>query len=422
VESFGAFEFTDKEFQVMLEANKVDNLVTNYFWNKNHNIWTPWMVRFAFETGTKTFYPNFRDTDEGTKALVVNHRERGENYEASSGVSEVLAASIEDVLEMVVSRNIVRKTMPSRSRISDFCETERTFVDKLSAIITELEASSMSTYPYCTNMCDSLSSNAVIASTLIQCISSKLPPPQSLAWWQFDFALRRPGAIGEPDGFMQNVHEAILNGTETGSRGDACHICMSNMHWNHVFRTMKAHISRHSTILTLGWQVPMGSLMSGFQPSLKQGKPFFFDIGALVINGAAAPSVLRILPDMKRALPSSLDYWSKHSDVVVIRSCDFQSRSLMRSVLDASIRLRYLLILTEEGCNSAPTSVQILAKTFASVESVCRLGSGKDSGAVLYRLMSPDSAKKPLHISSTIRRFAGDISLREYKVFDGNDT
>jgi hypothetical protein len=183
---------------------------------------------------------------------------------------------------------------------------------------------------------------------------------------------------------------------------------------------MKAYVPRHSTILSLGgWQTSMGSLMSGFQFLSKQSKPYFLEIGLLAKNGAV-PTMLRILADMKRARPSSLDYWTKYSDVIIIRSCDTQSLSLTRSALDVSMRVQFLLVLTEEGCNSAPSSVEMLSETFASVESVCRMGPGRDSGAVLYRLISPIPAEKSVHLSSAIRRLSGDILLREFRLFAEN--
>eukprot|EP01035_Chromulina_nebulosa_P018545 gene18545-24266_t len=35
-----------------------EDLFTNQFYNYNPNIWTPWMIRFAYETGLKCLYPN----------------------------------------------------------------------------------------------------------------------------------------------------------------------------------------------------------------------------------------------------------------------------------------------------------------------------------------------------------------------------
>lgn len=64
----------------------VESLVTNHFYRTNSNIWTPWMVRFAYETGTKCLYGNLPEN----LALVTNHREAGENYAETLGASASL--------------------------------------------------------------------------------------------------------------------------------------------------------------------------------------------------------------------------------------------------------------------------------------------------------------------------------------------
>ncbi len=52
------------------------------YYNKNKGIWTPWMVRFAYETGSKCLYSNLPHN----LSLVVNYREgNGENYVNTMG-------------------------------------------------------------------------------------------------------------------------------------------------------------------------------------------------------------------------------------------------------------------------------------------------------------------------------------------------
>ena len=53
-----------------------EKIIVNHFYRENGGIWTPWMVRFAYETGSKCLYSNL----PGNLSLVTNHREKGENY------------------------------------------------------------------------------------------------------------------------------------------------------------------------------------------------------------------------------------------------------------------------------------------------------------------------------------------------------
>lgn len=69
-----------------------ESTVVNHFYRSNSRIWTPWHVRFAFETGFKCLY-RANDGHEGGGgggALITNHREAGENYRVSKGSSSAL--------------------------------------------------------------------------------------------------------------------------------------------------------------------------------------------------------------------------------------------------------------------------------------------------------------------------------------------
>jgi hypothetical protein len=67
-----------------------ESLITNHFYRENHKIWTPWMIRFAYETGTKCLYPNL----PGNLSLVANYREAGENYDTTMGPNSVVLEDI----------------------------------------------------------------------------------------------------------------------------------------------------------------------------------------------------------------------------------------------------------------------------------------------------------------------------------------
>jgi hypothetical protein len=65
------------------------DILTNHYYNQNPSIWSPWHIRFAYETGAKCLYPNL----PGNLSLVSNHRERGVNYVSSLGSRTSTVAS-----------------------------------------------------------------------------------------------------------------------------------------------------------------------------------------------------------------------------------------------------------------------------------------------------------------------------------------
>lgn len=410
------FRFTADEINLIFERYKVENLVSNYFWEKNLNIWTPWMIRFAYETGAKTLYPNFRNTREGSKVLVTNHRESGDNYELKLGTDEILASSLEDLLEMVVGARTIATATIQRSRIVTFCESEKQLFDKVTAMNADFEGVLIPASHQCIAACGSMSQqyDPMQLYALAQCVTSKLPSPAALAWWQFDFNLRRPGAIGESDGFILDGYEAFLNLTQEAADGE-CKIKISNLHWGHIFRMMKGHIPRSSTIFAIGWQQPMNALISGFYNSSKRWRSYFLDVGVASYEKGGIPSVLRLV-DWNKGRPSSLDYWTNFTDAVIIRSCDSTSLSIARSILDLGDALQFIVVLVQKGCNSAPTVLEVQNDYFASLESVCNLGRDGDSGAVLYRRVSSTRDKSSIHTASTVKRLSGSLLLREFNM------
>jgi hypothetical protein len=61
------------------------DILTNHYYTQNPSIWSPWHIRFAYETGAKCLYPNL----PGKLSLVSNHREKGSNYMTTLGTRTV---------------------------------------------------------------------------------------------------------------------------------------------------------------------------------------------------------------------------------------------------------------------------------------------------------------------------------------------
>jgi hypothetical protein len=147
-----------------------ETLQTNDYLRRNPRIWTPYIIRFAFETGAKCLYPSrfvqqaqlacpdqpqleTHKSSEGLTAvaLVINHREQGENYVQSMGPDASLLVSTPSCIssnEMIEPQNLNEHWYARESLWNGFCY---------------------------------------------------LPSEQELAHWQYDFNLRRSGSVSLVD-------------------------------------------------------------------------------------------------------------------------------------------------------------------------------------------------------------------------------
>lgn len=121
-----------------------ERLVTNYFYRENAHIWTPWIVRFAYESGAKCLYSNL----PGDLALVTNYRDAGSNYAVSLGKSSVLLMEGHFEGELQLRSGSISK-------------------NEHQSLITSLRRS-----------------------------FGDFPAMESLSTWQLDFHLRRIGSLG----------------------------------------------------------------------------------------------------------------------------------------------------------------------------------------------------------------------------------
>jgi hypothetical protein len=72
----------------------VPNVYSNvWYMNRPGKIWSQWMIRFAFEKGYYMLYTNFVNS----MALIVNHREAGENFHETKGASNGMMKSLTPV-------------------------------------------------------------------------------------------------------------------------------------------------------------------------------------------------------------------------------------------------------------------------------------------------------------------------------------
>eukprot|EP01032_Pedospumella_encystans_P010486 gene10486-12250_t len=170
-----------------------ERLVTNHFLEQNPRIWTPWHIRFAFETGAKCLYSNL----PGEHALVVNHREAGENYATHGGPDGELISRIllEDLGLLMEQHKVV-----SQSEVLFSCLKIMDRVYELPVRPTE---------------------NEVLKWSLLH-----LPDLSTLVKYQYDFNLRRAGALGADrthhSGFSSKNIASVAESKRTSK---SCTVC-----------------------------------------------------------------------------------------------------------------------------------------------------------------------------------------------------
>ena len=162
-----------------------EDLVVNHFYHTNNNIWTPWIVRFAYETSAKCLYSNL----PSDFALVVNHREVGENYRNSLG-KDALLISHDDLINERTNKSIVHDDITTAS-INSTTKFDNSDDDD------NKDAHHHHHLDYESALDSKLSSNIHPSmKELLQWSLRQLPDMSFLARYQYDYNLRRIGSIG----------------------------------------------------------------------------------------------------------------------------------------------------------------------------------------------------------------------------------
>jgi hypothetical protein len=171
----------------------VEETVLKHFYNENPKIWTPWIARFAYETGFKCLYSNL----PANLSLVTNHREAGENYAVAKGPSNQLLDS-------------------------------ETFTRAISHVKSALELHAVSPEV-----------RSLVYSVLA------LPSEASLAEWQIDFNLRRAGQLAGPYKLYRHTPGLIKDLNESCAGLSAVGVISEHCQWPEMAREVR---NRHSII------------------------------------------------------------------------------------------------------------------------------------------------------------------------------
>lgn len=311
-------------------------------------------TRFAYETGSKCLYPNLL----GGRALVVNHREAGENYVAAQGPDGILVAAAEGS-EAAVDAG----------------------AGGAAGLVTEASALNKALWDF--------------------------PPISTVATTQYDFNLRRPGALGadaahsEVDGSdIQHIHEAMrLHRSYAAHHRLADTTQLSAEHWVYILDLVESNLLPGAHLLHIS-ATPLLFVLPTVHNEFAQ---------AWYMGASTAQAPLQWLRSVAGNSSSFLRYAIQHTSIMThasdlrdsatdmiildmtMLSADPEHIVQLYAVTSALSPAGYLLVLG--ACTAAPTdlSVEFLPQIdgtalqwYFMVEDVCSLGE-EDVGAVLYR-------------------------------------
>jgi len=329
---------------------KTENTVVNHFLNNNPGIWTPWMVRFAFETGTKCLYPNL----PGNLSLVLNHRERGENYDVTLGPdSSMLSRNDVDHVRNLISGNDYKNASFGQRFIAQ-TPSARFLIALHSAI-------------------------------------NYLPSISFLAEWQFDLNLRRAGSLGSDrlltltthdnrNNELQMANETITSAAHwySASVGSDNLILMSNEHWVEIIGALEANLLVGATVLHLG--------LSPLIKLLTNRYPLHVVVTLDDIQEGESDDSNERLQWVK--LGTDTDHHhipSTNFDIVIVHLPSFKDESFKR--LLKYMTFEYLLVLSN-SCSGSPTDLHFErfdgTRSYSLVEDVCA-EADLDVGGSLFR-------------------------------------
>lgn len=325
---------------------KTENIVVNHFHDNNPRIWTPWMVRFAFETGVKCLYPNL----PGDLSFVSNHREIGENYKHTLGPE---------------SKLLLRDDV---DRVRRLTESD------------EFKASSIRFRFIATTAVDRF----LVA--LHQSINY-LPPLASLAEWQFDLNLRRAGSMAS-DKLLTSVVNDVNNKEfqvadkqitdakvwyeiSAAERNENL-ILMSKEHWVEVVSLLEANLFVDASFAHLGLSPLVRLLVNRYHLHVIASNEDFqkqkFDVGER----------------LRWTTIDSSNFPTDAFDIAVVHLPGLMNDSFKRFLKESTFE--YLLILSN-SCSGSPTDLHfegVEARSYSLVEDVCA-EADIDVGASLFR-------------------------------------
>jgi hypothetical protein len=330
------------------------------------------LYRFAYETGAKCLYPNL----PGQRALVVNHREPGENYAASLGPDGSLVTAAETGV-MVDAEGDINHARPAGNA--------------------------------------AVSSPAELLSLSLQ----HLPDMSTLATMQYDYNLRRAGALGadaayvEGDGSkgghfvaavqLYNEHRRLADVRRASLEHSVLPATLKPQHWVHIQDMIERTLLRGAHVLHLTYSpllltlpTPHNHFTQTFHDLVMGSSGDFRDPQWWAAAGRKdVPAIAYALH--ATTVGTSAEEMSKRAVQLIVvdmtaHTVNTDAYATRLSAFTALLQpIEYLL--TIGACTSAPTDIVVNFVTqfdgsarqrYLMVEDVCSLGDA-DVGAVLYR-------------------------------------
>lgn len=429
--------------------------------------------RFAFETGIKCMYPHFKNENY---VLVTNHREAGENYGSRIGSSERLINSVSVLLNnMYTSDMDVHMDGLKAVKYYDIY-LKRSVTLTLNGISVDKDIESFLRYCnavhdthyfkinigekhhtgdvcalYCSSVLASVSLNANLSKQLDErlsetstdiklqsaCVRSLLLPISELARWQYDFNLRRAGALYSPDTI--NEFPRDYENTPIVASSEVCTVegtgwndDFSKIHWGYILHMIEARLDRSAPVIHFGCSY------LEYAPLNFVDGPRFLTRSTLVnfsgvdfdpeycmqtwrrgVEPTGQSSCPTVLPDAIKS--PFLNYlWVDSSELAILTLRDQEYESLQTKLLPFMTSLRYVLVLTSSStatCISAPSRLsvkRVLSATIADpfvyfrlVESLCSIST--DRGGLMFERVSRELFDRNVSTRSSVSRHQGKL-------------
>ena len=432
--------------------------------------------RFSFVTGMKCMYPNFLNKEA---VLVTNHREAGENYHSRLGSSDTLINSIPYLLHNLRGSEYLRKGSLDHAKYFNFVRNVTVEVpvggekpDDLTSLflsfcddshdehiwMSTVESSAADSYcaTFCSSVLSVLQPTGSVRSQLFEslhkvyqansresyyfssCLRSHFLPVSELSRWQYDYNLRRAGAIYSPDTVLEfdtgaaEYPKSRICSSDSISANDI----LSEMHWRYILHMLEGYVARSAPTLHFGC-----SYLT-YAPVFPGGDSLFFKYSAVFkFNGTSFDST-RCVKSWKLSDDHKLDYecpslvtngtvllsnfakymWVRSAEVAIVSVSGLSDQTINSSILSTMPRLRFILVLSTDSstsCEFAPVNLFLPFSNikFVLAENVCSLET--DRGGLLYKRISDKSDSNTDNSSgistrSTIRRHAGKLVSRAF--------
>jgi hypothetical protein len=379
----------------------------------------------------KCLYKNMKHKDY---ALVINYREKGENYQATLGSESRLIHSAEEFLENIYNLDI---------DLDDEFEEVPVKTELICGALRLSHYRNSNSDSSCLNLCQNTSRSLDHKGTadenssfLHRCIFQSFPSIQELSRWQYDFNLRRAGFQGTWESLLlDNITDSLEEDTQPNS-----------IHFHHIFHMLEQYVDRNVLGLELfGSKVSRQSIHNGSTERLFKRFAELevvadselcrsFENYFLPLTNTSCGKLSSLQHTFQSELPradmisvDTVKTWVSLAQILVVDVRNSINNDVERSFVELRPHMQSLkfILVVDNSCLSAPTWIGDELKSrhasrdaekryFGAVESVC--SEKTDAGAVLFERInrSVNLQSNLVRRKSSIRRLPGNIVHRRF--------